>query len=143
MSITSLSSRNIKRDWHLLDAKEQILGRLASKVACLLIGKNKPQFVPYLDTGDNVVIINAKEIKVSGKKESQKTYSRYSGYPGGYKEETLAKLRERRPEEILRQAILGMMPKNKLRRVMIKKLHIFADNKHPYESKFKAKGEKE
>lgn len=137
MTVASLSARDIRRNWYLIDAKDKILGRLASEVATILMGKNKAQYVSYLDTGDNVVIINAKDIKVSGKKETQKIYNRNSGYPGGYREETLAKLRERKPEDILRQAIKGMLPKSKLGRELIKKLHVFAGSEHPFGDKMK------
>lgn len=129
----------IERKWHLVDLKDQILGRTASKIAYLLRGKNKPYFVSNLDCGDHVVVINAKEVLVTGKKEKQKVYTRYSGYPGGLKSETLGELRERRPEEIIRKAVLGMLPKNKLQDRWIAKLHIFEGSKHNYEDKFKKK----
>jgi len=128
---------NIKRSWHLVDAKDQILGRVATKIARLLTGKDKVEYVPYLDGGDHVVVVNAKEVAVTGKKEKQKTYYRYSGYPGGLKAETLRELRERRPEEILRRAVKGMLPKNKLQKSMLKRLYIFTNSEHPYKEKFK------
>lgn len=129
-------AKEIKRQWHLVDAQDKILGRLAGKIAHLLIGKGRPYFVPYLDCGDFVVVVNAKKVAVTGKKEKQKIYTRYSGYPGGLKEETLGHLRERKPEEIIRRAVSGMLPKNKLRKKRLKRLYVFADDKHPYKKKF-------
>lgn len=126
----------VKRVWHLIDAQDQILGRTATKIARLLSGKDKVEYVPYFDLGDHVVIINAGEIAVTGKKERQKIYYRYSGYPGGLKAETLRELRERRPEEIIRRAVKGMLPKNKLQKPMLARLHIFAGAEHPYQDKF-------
>ncbi len=130
MSTASASGKNIQRNWHLIDAKDKTLGRLAVEVAKLLRGKNKINFVPYLDQGDYVVLINAALVKVTGKKENQKIYYRHSGYPGGLKSETLGKLRVRRPEEILRHAVVGMLPKGSLGRSMITKLYIFKGEKH-------------
>lgn len=135
MSTNQLSASKIQRNWRLVDASDKILGRLASEVAQVLMGKNKPQFVPYLDTGDYVVVINASKVKVSGKKEIQKKYIRHSGYPGGYGEEKLADLRQRRPEEVITHAVRGMLPKTKLGRQMIKKLHIFQGGEHPFKKK--------
>ncbi len=133
MSTNSLSIKDVKRNWHLIDAKGKVLGRLATDVAIKLMGKDKPEFVPYLDTGDFVVITNAAKVKITGKKAEQKKYIRHSGYPGGYKEETFAKLIERRPEEVIRHAVVGMLPKTKLAKKMISKLHIFAGDKHTFQ----------
>lgn len=133
----ALKSRQITRDWHLLDAQGKILGRLATKIASFLIGKHKPNYVPYLDVGDYVVVINAKKVVVSGKKEEQKLYTRYSGYPGGLKKMTFRQLKEKKPEEIIRQAVSGMLPKNKLRKKRLARLFVFAEEKHPYGDKFK------
>ncbi|MBI4089477.1 MAG: 50S ribosomal protein L13 [Candidatus Levybacteria bacterium] len=133
---------DIKRSWHLFDAKGKILGRISSEIAKALIGKSKPYFVNNLDCGDYVVVINASEIKVSGKKEIQKKYSRHSGYPGGYKEETLVELRQRNPTEIIRFAVLGMLPQNKLRAKMLARLFIFKDEEHSYKDKFKSQNSK-
>lgn len=129
-------AERVKRRWHLVDAKGQVLGRLASKVARLLLGKDKAERVPYLDVGDHVVVINAAAIAVTGKKETQKVYYRHSGYPGGLRSETLGELRGRRPEEIIRRAVLGMLPRNKLQRPMLKRLYILAGSDHPYQDKF-------
>lgn len=127
---------DIKRSWHLFDAKEKVLGRIASEIAVVLMGKSKPYFVNNLDCGDYVVVINASEIKVTGKKETQKRYSRHSGYPGGYREETLMELRQRNPGDIIKFAVLGMLPQNKLRDRMLARLFIFKATEHPYKDKF-------
>ena len=127
---------DIKRSWHHVDVNEKTLGRIATDIAKLLMGKNKPYFVRNLDCGDYVVITNAKHIKVTGKKEGKKTYYRHTGYPGGLKAETLSELRGRRPEEILRHAVRGMLPQNRLRDRMLKRLRIFAEEKHGFEDKF-------
>ena len=128
---------DIKRSWHLFDVEGKILGRVASEIAKILIGKSKPYFVSHLDCGDYVVVINAKDIKVTGKKETQKKYSRHSGYPGGLREETLMELRKRAPGDIIRFAVLGMLPQNKLRDRMLTRLFIFKGEEHPYKDKFK------
>ncbi|MEX0887985.1 MAG: 50S ribosomal protein L13 [Patescibacteria group bacterium] len=117
----------ILRSWHLLDAENQILGRLSTQAARLLMGKDKPERVPYLDRGDYVVVINAAKVAVTGKKEVQKRYFRYSGYPSGLKSETLGALRKRRPTEIIRRAVLGMLPDNKLSRKMITRFFVYPE----------------
>ncbi len=127
----------IKRSWHLFDAKGKILGRISSEIAKALIGKSKPYFVSNLDCGDYVVVINASEVKVTGNKEVQKRYSRNSGYPGGYREETLMELRRRNPTDIIRFAVLGMLPQNKLQDRMLTRLFIFKGADHTYNDKFK------
>lgn len=129
----------VKRSWHLLDAKGQVLGRLASQTAQLLMGKGKPNYAPYLDMGDYVVVINAKKVRVTGKKEKQKIYQRYSGYPSGLKEETLEQLRKRKPEEIVRHAVKGMLPRGKLGRKMITKLYVYPDSEHPHQEVISSK----
>lgn len=125
MSTNTLSAKDIKREKHIVDASGQILGRFSTEVAKLLMGKHKPQFVPYLDTGDYVVVINASKVKVTGKKATQKKYIRHSGYPGGLHQETYDKLIVRRPTQIVEHAVAGMLPKNKLGRQMIKKLTVY------------------
>lgn len=132
MSTSSFSAKNIKRQWHLIDAKDQILGRMSSEIAKILMGKNKPEFVPYLDIGDFVVVTNASKVKVSGKKGQTKNYVRHSGYPGGLKVETFDKLINHRPEYVIEHAVKGMLPGNKLGKKMIKKLKVFANDIHPY-----------
>jgi len=136
-------AKDIKREWHLLDAKGEILGRLAVKIAGLLMGKTKPYFVNYLDCGDYVIIINARKIKVSGNKFKNKLYRRHSGYPGGFRELTFEQLMQRDPRKIIQQAVKGMLPKNKLRDKRMSRLKIFVDEKHIYEDKLKNKEEKE
>ncbi len=134
MSTNSLSAKAIKRNWHLIDANGQILGRLATDVATKLMGKNKPEFVPYLDTGDFVVVTNAAKVKITGKKAEQKKYIHHSGYPGGYKEESFARLIIRRPEEVIKHAVWGMLPKTKLGKKMITKLHIYPGSEHEFKN---------
>lgn len=129
---------DIKREWHLIDVKGKTLGRVSSEIAQLLMGKKKPYFVRNLDCGDYVVIINAKDIKVTGNKEEQKNYYRHSGYPGGFKQETLRELRARKPEDIITHAVKGMLPQNKLRDRMLRRLFVFAGEEHKYEDKFKS-----
>ncbi len=128
----------VERAWHLRDARGKTLGRFATEIAQLLMGKSKPYFVRNLDCGDYVVITNAKDVNVTGKKEEQKTYVRHSGYPGGYRSETLRELRERKPEEIIRHAVKGMLPDNKLAASMMKRLFIFSGEQHTYNDKFKS-----
>ena len=130
-------AQHIKRDWHIIDLKDQTLGRIATQIALLLMGKNKPYFVRNLDCGDFVVLINAKQIKVTGKKEQNKAYARHSGYPGGFKSETLRELRVRKPEDIILHAVKGMLPDNRLKAKMLTRLFIFAEAEHKYQDKFK------
>jgi len=130
-------AKEIKREWHLINAQDQILGRMAVQVAALLMGKNKTSFVPYLDGGDYVVVINAAKVKVTGRKAENKLYYRHSGYPGGFKKVTLAQQMAKDPTQIIRHAIEGMLPKNKLRDQRLARLKIFSENKHQYEDKFK------
>lgn len=125
----------IERNWWLVDAKGQILGRLASRIAMLLRGKNKPSFFPYKDLGDYVVVINAKDIKVTGKKREEKIYWHHTGYPGGLKKETLNELLKEKPTEALKKAILGMLPKNKLKKFWLKRLYIYPEKEHPFSLK--------
>ena len=129
-SIPSIDS--INRQWYLVDAENQTLGRLASEVASLLRGKNKPCYTPHLDTGDFVVVINADKIRVSGKKSDQKLYRRHSGRPGGMKVEKFSSLQERIPERIVEQAIKGMLPHNVLGRQLFRKLKVYKGSQHPH-----------
>jgi len=115
--------------WWVVDADGQVLGRLATRVARVLIGKDKPQFTPFLDCGDHVVVINAEKIRLTGNKLNQKVYHRHSGFPGGLKEIPARRLFEQRPDEVVREAILGMLPKNKLRAHRAKKLRVYPDTK--------------
>ena len=128
---------DIKRGWHLIDTQGKILGRTASAIAELLMGKSKPYFARNLDCGDYVVVINAQDVAVTGKKEKDKVYTRYSGYPGGLRKITLSELRKSRPEEIIRHAVSGMLPKNRLKDSMLKRLYIFKGAEHKFQDKIK------
>ena len=121
-------------DWQVLDASGQVLGRLATQVATFLMGKHKPSYVPHMLTGDFVVVLNAKEIKVTGLKAEQKIYKRHSQYPGNLKEIPYARMQERQPERIIELAVKGMLPKNKLGRQMLKRLKVYAGAEHPHEA---------
>ena len=127
----------IKRNWHLLDAQNQILGRLATKIAVLLMGKHKPTFAAHLDSGDYVVVTNCSRIRVTGKKMRDKIYYWHTGYMGGLKQARLEELMTKHPERVIWLAVKNMLPKNKLRKGRLKRLKIFTDGKHPYEEKFK------
>lgn len=126
------NAATVVRKWYVIDAKGVILGRLATKVATILRGKHKPTYTPHVDCGDAVIVINAKEIRVTGRKMKLKTYKRYSGYPGGLKETTLEKLLQTKPIEPVKHAIKGMLPKGPLGRDMFKKLKVYAGDKHPH-----------
>ncbi len=141
MSTNALSAKSIKRNWILIDAKDQILGRLAVEVAKKLRGKERVEFVPYLDLGDYVVVTNAAKVKVTGKKPQQKKYVRHSGYPGGLRVETFDKLIVRRPTEIIKHAVSGMLPKNRLGKQMISKLHVFEGEQHTFSKQLTQKEE--
>jgi large subunit ribosomal protein L13 len=117
-----------------VDAEGKTLGRLASRVASILRGKHKPYFVPHLDTGDNVIIVNAKHINVTGNKLEDKVYTRYTGHPGGLKKTTLKHRMEKEPEAVIRGAIKGMLPRGPLGRQMLRKLHVYADAEHPHQA---------
>jgi large subunit ribosomal protein L13 len=124
----------IERNWYVVDANGQRLGRLATRIADTLRGKNKPGYTPHIDTGDFVVVVNAERIAVTGRKLENKKYYRHSGYPGGLKERTLQEMLKRKPEEVLRLAVRGMMPKNRLSRAQLKKLKIYSGPGHPHEA---------
>ncbi|MEM7402572.1 MAG: 50S ribosomal protein L13 [Myxococcota bacterium] len=123
-----------QRQWHLIDAKGLILGRLVTRIAHLLRGKHNPKFVPHEDTGDHVIVINARHVKVSGGKESQKLYWRHSGYPGGERSTTLSRLRKQSADRIIQHATKGMLPKGPLGRQTLQKLKIYLDERHPHQS---------
>ncbi len=122
----------VERDWYVVDAADQRLGRLATEIAMVLRGKNKPQFTPYMDAGDFVIVVNAEKVVVTGKKSSQKLYRRHSGRPGGMKTETFEHLQARLPERIVEKAVKGMLPKNNLGRQLFKKLKVYAGPTHPH-----------
>lgn len=129
------------KKWHLVDAKGQILGRVATQVAKHLIGKDKPTFVAYLDCGDKVVVVNAAAVAVTAGRSETKIYKRHSGYPGGLRLETLKDLLARRPEEVIRRAVLGMLPNNRLRAVRIKNLYIYAGAEHPHRAQLDSRAQ--
>lgn len=122
----------VQREWLLIDAENQVLGRVASKAACILRGKHKPTYTPHVDTGDFVVIINADKIRVTGNKLLAKEYYRHSGYPGGLKSETFEEAMQKHPERVIEHAVKGMLPKNTLGRAMAKKLKVYAGAEHPH-----------
>ena len=122
----------VERKWYVVDAEGRTLGRLATEIARVLRGKNKPQYTPHVDVGDFVVVVNAEKVVVTGRKAEQKVYRRHSGYPGGLKTTTYEQMLERRPTEILRRAIKGMMPKTRLARQQLRKLKIYAGPEHPH-----------
>ena len=124
----------IVRKWYVIDASGETLGRLASRAARILAGKNSPRYTPFIDTGDHVVVINAEKIKLTGLKAGTKMYRHYTGFPGGLREEEFTKRLQRRPETIVEQAILGMLPKTKMGRAMGKKLKVYKGDKHPHEA---------
>jgi len=122
----------IKKKWWLIDARGKVLGRLATEVSILLRGKNKAEYAPFLDSGDFVIIINADKIEVTGNKLEQKKYYSHSGYPGGIKEKTLKELMDKKPEDVIRKAVKGMIPKTKLGRAVFKKLKVYSGPDHPH-----------
>jgi large subunit ribosomal protein L13 len=124
----------ISRDWQVLDASDRVLGRLASEAAKLLRGKHKPEYTPYLDTGDFVVVVNADKVKVTGRKTEQKVYYRHSGRPGSLRSETLRERMEKHPERAIRAAVWGMLPKNRLGRQLLRKLKVYSGPEHPHEA---------
>jgi len=128
------SEGEIVRQWHVVDASDQVLGRVASNAAMMLMGKHKAIYTPFLDTGDHVVIINAEKIKLTGNKDQQKLYRRHTGYPGGLIEVGAVKMRATRPTKMLEQAIAGMLPKSKLGKQMYRKLKVYAGDKHPHQA---------
>ncbi len=134
MKTFSAKPNEIQRDWYVVDAEGKNLGRLAVRIADTLRGKNKPEFTPHVDTGDFVVVVNAGKIAVTGKKLDDKMYYRHSGYPGGLRSRTLREELERRPTEVLRKAVKGMLPRNRLGRAQIRKLKIYAEAVHPHEA---------
>ena len=132
MKTTSVRSNEINRDWFIVDAEGQILGRLASEIAQILRGKKKPSFTPHMDMGDFVVVVNADKIKVSGKKEEDKSYFRHSGYPGGITQISLKQVRQVFPERIIMNAVKGMLPRNRLGRKLLTHLKVYSGELHPH-----------
>jgi large subunit ribosomal protein L13 len=124
----------IKKEWYVVDATDKVLGRLATQIASIIRGKNKPYFSPHLDTGDYVIVINAEKVRLTGNKELQKTYQRYSGYPDGLTVTSYKRMLQTKPEQIIIHAVKGMLPKNALGRKLIQKLKVVVGSEHPYES---------
>lgn len=138
MKTYSLKAKEVERRWHVVDAEGRLLGRLASEVAQLLRGKHRPTFTPHMDNGDFVIIVNAAKIKVTGDKLRQKIYYRHSGYPGGLKETSLARMLETRPERVLQAAVKGMLPHNRLSRRILRHLKVYGGSEHPHEAQVNA-----
>ncbi|AGW14986.1 50S ribosomal protein L13 [Megalodesulfovibrio gigas] len=124
--------KDIRRDWFVVNAEDKILGRLATEIARRLHGKHKPEFTPFIDTGDFIVVVNAEKIKVTGKKLEQKKYYRHSGFPGGLKETALKDMLDRHPERVILHAVKGMLPRNRMGRALLKKLKVYAGPDHPH-----------
>ena len=125
---------DFNRDWYVVDASDQVLGRLATQIAMRLRGKHKPIFTPHVDTGDFVIVINADKVKLTGRKVDQKMYWRHSGYPGGIRGVSARRMLETKPEELIRQAVRGMLPKNRLGRKLLKKLKVYTGTEHPHQA---------
>ncbi len=132
MKTFSAKHHEVKRDWHLVDASDKVLGRLASQIALRLRGKHKPEYTPHVDTGDFIVVVNASKLRVTGSKDENKIYYRHSGYPGGVYETSFGKMQDRFPGRALQIAVKGMLPKGPLGYAMIKKLKIYAEGQHPH-----------
>lgn len=132
---TSIPGRDdIERNWHVIDAENQVLGRIASRAALILMGKHKAIYTPFLDTGDHVVVVNAEKVRLTGQKEEQKLYRRHSGYPGGLTETQARKVRQTRPARMIEEAVQGMLPKTKLGKQMYRKLKVYAGDRHPHQA---------
>ncbi|MFC1939405.1 50S ribosomal protein L13 [Chloroflexota bacterium] len=138
MKTYSPKASDIEREWHVIDASEKVLGKLATEVAGLLMGKHKPTFCRHLDMGDFVVVINAEKVSVTGNKTKQKLYYRHSGYPGGLKSITLERMMQTYPTRVIEQAVKGMLPHNRLGAQMMKKLRVYAGDAHPHGAQIKA-----
>lgn len=132
MSTFIPSGKDISRKWFVIDAAGETLGRLATKAANVLSGKLNPQYVPYIDMGDHVIVINAEKIRLTGLKDQSKLYRRYTGFPGGLREESFTRLINRRPDKVIEEAVKGMLPKTKIGRAMAKKLNVYRGDKHPH-----------
>jgi large subunit ribosomal protein L13 len=143
MKTHSTTASEIERHWRVVDADGATLGRLSTRIAAVLRGKHKPSFTRNLDTGDPVVVVNAAKIRVTGKKLADKQYIRHSGYPGGLRVETLERLLQRRPEEVIRRAVRGMLPQNRLGDKMLRKLYVYAGPEHPHAAQQPTKLEQE
>ncbi len=136
---TNTKTKDIKHNWILIDLKGETLGRVSTKIAGLLMGKGKPSFSPHLDLGDNVVAINSDQIAVTGKKLSDKKYYRHSGYPGGFREVSLGEQMAKDSRRVIEKSVKGMLPKNKLQDIRLRRLKVFKDEKHPYQAQLETK----
>lgn len=134
MKTTIPSKNSVARSWHVVDAEGMVLGRVASEAAKILMGKTKPIYTPFIDTGDHVIVLNAAKVRLTGRKEEQKMYRYHTGYPGGLVERTAKEQRATRPVKLVEQAIAGMLPKTKLGKHMVKKLKVYAGDKHPHQA---------
>ena len=132
MSTEFPSKNGVVRHWHILDAQDAVVGKLATKAAMLLMGKHKPVYTPFLDTGDHVIVINASKARLSRAKQEKKVYRHFTGYPGGLVEKSFKRVRAERPQRIIEDAIFGMLPKTKLGKQMYRKLKVYAGDKHPH-----------
>jgi len=132
MSTEFPTKNGINREWHVIDAENVVLGKVASKAAMILMGKHKPTYTPFIDAGDHVVVINAAKVKVTGRKEEDKLYRHFTGYPGGLVEKSLKRVRAEKPTRVVEDAIFGMLPKTRLGKQMYRKLNVYAGDKHPH-----------
>ncbi|HEX9767218.1 MAG TPA: 50S ribosomal protein L13 [Nitriliruptorales bacterium] len=128
------SAKDIQRDWYVVDASDEVLGRLATRIATVLRGKHKPTWAPHMDMGDHVIVVNADKVRLTGVKDSQKVYNRHSGYPGGLTSVPFMRMLETQPEQVVEKAVKGMLPKNKLGRAMVRKLKVYAGPEHPHQA---------
>ena len=134
--------KEVKREWHLIDADGQVLGRMATGISKLLMGKHKPKYASHIDMGDYVVVLNASKVELTGRKKDQKVYRGHSGYPGGFKEVSFQKMIQEHPERVIEKAVSGMLPGNRLKQNRMRRLLVSADKRNPYRSKFEKKEEK-
>jgi large subunit ribosomal protein L13 len=141
MKTYSPKAKDIEREWWVIDATDKALGRIATQIAKLLMGKHKPIYAPHIDTGDYVVVINAAKVKVTGEKAEQKVYYRHSGYPGGLKSQRFEELFGKDPSRVMELAVKGMLPHNRLGRTMLKKLKVYPGNEHPHQAQIRRKGD--
>jgi len=130
----SIRPQDVERDWYIIDAEGQKVGRICSTIAHMLRGKHKPSYTPHVDNGDNIIVINAEKVAFSGNKWKNKVYLRYSGYPGGLKRRTAEEMRDKKPEAIVEKAVRGMLPKNRLGRAMFRKLFVYTGSDHPHQA---------
>ena len=134
MATTFIKKQEVQRDWHVVDAEGQVLGRLASRIARILTGKDKPSYAAFLDTGDHVIVVNAEKVVLTGAKEQAKVYFRHSGYPGGIRESRAEEIRSKHPERLLESAVRGMLPKNRVGRAQFRKLKVYRGPDHPHQA---------